>query len=302
MNSKLHTLQAYFIALLHKVKNPHPWRKKILGAIVAAVLSFGVIYLIVNHKYVSTDDAYVNANVVQVSARVSGRVTKISVQNNQYVTKGQLLFELDQSPFKVSLLKAQAQLQKEEATLENYKLISWRTNELTKVKAAAKQDNDTALSNFKSAEASVALAKANLAQAELDLGYTQVLAPDSGWISNVTLREGDMINANQALFALVSDSQFWVDANFKETELKNIKPQQKAKVVVDMYPDHTFAAVVESISYGSGTAFSLLPAQNAVGNWIKVTQRIPVKVLILKPDPKYPLRIGSTATVTINTR
>ena len=302
MNQIIHKIQTHLYALFYILRNPHPLRKRIIVAIIIAVISLGVIYVVVNHKYISTDNAYVNANVVEMASRVSGKVVKLRVQNNQYVKKGELLFELDQAPFSVALAKAQAELQKEEAVLNNNRLIAGRITELTQRNAAAKQEKDTAVSNLQSAEAQVALAKASVTQAELDLRYTQIFAPDSGWVSNVTLREGDMINANQALFVLISDSQFWVDANFKETELKNIHPKQKAKIIVDMYPNHAFSGVVESISYGSGTAFSLLPAQNAVGNWIKVTQRIPVKVLILNPEPNYPLRIGSTATVTINTK
>ena len=95
--------------------------------------------------------------------------------------------------------------------------------------------------------------------------------------------------------------QFWVDANYKETELADIHPKQTARIVLDLYPDHTFTGIIDSISASSGTAFSLLPPQNATGNWVKVTQRIPVKVIIQNPDPRYPLRVGATATVTINT-
>ena len=103
------------------------------------------------------------------------------------------------------------------------------------------------------------------------------------------------------LFTIISDEEYWVDANFKETELDRIKPGQKARVIVDMYRDHPFEGEVESLSGGSGQAFSLLPAQNATGNWVKVTQRVPVKIRILNPDPAYPLRIGTTATVRVST-
>ncbi|MDE2089643.1 MAG: HlyD family secretion protein, partial [Gammaproteobacteria bacterium] len=92
-----------------------------------------------------------------------------------------------------------------------------------------------------------------------------------------------------------------VDANFKETDLQAIRPGQPAVIYVDMYPDHHFRGVVESISGGSGAAFSLLPPQNATGNWVKVTQRVPVRVRILDPSPSHPLRVGTSATVTVDT-
>ncbi|MFX8652925.1 HlyD family secretion protein, partial [Acinetobacter baumannii] len=92
---------------------------------------------------------------------------------------------------------------------------------------------------------------------------------------------------------------WWLDANFKETQLESLKPQQKAEIRVDMYPHHVFHGVVDSISRGSGTAFSLMPAQNATGNWVKVTQRVPVKIVVTDADPAFPLRIGTSGTVTI---
>ena len=102
------------------------------------------------------------------------------------------------------------------------------------------------------------------------------------------------------LFSLISDHEFWVDTNLKETDLKQIKSGQHADVEVDMYPGHVFRGVVESISGGSGTVFSLFPTQNATGNWVKITQRVPVRVRIVELDSKYPLRIGTSASVRIH--
>jgi membrane fusion protein (multidrug efflux system) len=101
------------------------------------------------------------------------------------------------------------------------------------------------------------------------------------------------------LFAIISDEEWWVDANFKETELERIRAGQPATIRVDMYRDHEFRGTVESLSVGSGAAFSLLPAQNATGNWVKVTQRVPVRIRVLDPDAKHPLRVGTTATVRV---
>jgi membrane fusion protein (multidrug efflux system) len=117
----------------------------------------------------------------------------------------------------------------------------------------------------------------------------------------MTLQQGSIVNANQALFTLISNDLFWVDANYEETDLQNIRPGQPAEIKLDMYPNHVFKGVVNSISGGSGAAFSLLPPENATGNWVKITQRVPVKVVIINPDPDYPLHIGTTATVTIDT-
>ena len=250
----------------------------------------------------STEDAYINANVVQISPRVTGAITHLYVKNNQYVQKDQLLFELDPVPFQISMASAKAQLTINEAQMQNATLTAKRVMDLLKKKFSSPQEGDNAVTALESASAAVTLAKAHLAQAELNMQYTRVRAPTSGWIANLTVRDGAVVAANQPLFALVSDEEFWVDANYKETELEAIKPGMKAKIITDLYPDHPFTGIVESISSGSGTVFSLLPPQNATGNWVKVTQRIPVRIHVFHPEPNYPLRIGASSKVIIDTR
>lgn len=257
-------------------------------------------YHLYSHYYVSTEDAYINANIVQIAPRVTGKVSKLYVNNNQYVKKGDVLFDIDSEPFQLALNAASAQLTLSNAELDNAKLTQDRTLSLLKKKFLSQQDGDNAVANYKIAQAKVEQSKANLAEAELNLSYTEVKAPTSGWITNVTLRNGSMVPANQPLFALISDKEFWADANFKETEMAAIKAGQVATIVTDLYPNHPFKSEVESISGGAGSAFSLLPPQNASGNWVKVTQRIPVRVRILATDPNYPLRIGISATVKIH--
>ncbi len=255
---------------------------------------------IYSHYYIQTEDAYVNANVVRIAPRVTGKVTQVYVSNNQYVKKGDALFDLDPESFQVALDEANAQLAVSKAELDKTSMIQQRTLALVKRKFLSQQDGDNVIANYKTALAKVAQAKARLEQAQLNLTYTKVLAPISGQISNMSLRAGDMVAINQALFALISDDLFWVDANFKETEMAAIKPGQSARIVTDLYPDHVFHGVVESISGSSGTAFSLLPAQNASGNWIKVAQRIPVRIRILNPNQNTPLRIGISAAATVH--
>jgi membrane fusion protein (multidrug efflux system) len=147
--------------------------------------------------------------------------------------------------------------------------------------------------------AAVQAAQAAVDQAELDLERTHVVSPTSGTIANLSLRPGNTVQPGVPLFVVIGDQDYWLDANFKETELKEIRPGQKAEIRSDVYPDHPFHGVVQSLSGGSGTAFSLLPAQNATGNWVKVTQRVPVRIRVEDPDPQHPLRIGTTATVKV---
>lgn len=144
-------------------------------------------------------------------------------------------------------------------------------------------------------------AAAQLDKATHDRVKTRVTAPADGFVSNVTLRPGATVQAGAPQFAIIEGDPWWVDANFKETDLARIKVGQKARVRLDMYPNFTFDGTVESISAGSGATFSVLPPQNASGNWVKVTQRFPVRIsLTTRPDDK-PLRVGASATVTIDT-
>ncbi len=144
-------------------------------------------------------------------------------------------------------------------------------------------------------------AAAQLHKATHDRVKTHVTAPADGTLSNVSLRPGATVGAGGPLFAIIEANQWWVDANFKETDLGRIKTGQKAKVRLDMYPDVTFDGVVDSISPGSGATFSVLPPENATGNWVKVTQRFPVRIRITPQASDRPLRVGASAAVTIDT-
>jgi membrane fusion protein (multidrug efflux system) len=224
---------------------------------------------------------------------------------------------------RAAVAAARALVTQRTAELTNAQANEGRSKELTEQKLISKQTADTVMTEAKTAAAAVTAAQANLeqslsalgkagannatvrsaaarlAQAKLDLSHTKVIAPASGVIANFELRPGSMVQSGVPLFTVIGDSEYWVDANFKETELRRIQPGQKATVIVDMYRDHEFKGEVQSLSGGSGQAFSLLPAQNATGNWVKVTQRVPVRVKVLDPDDKHPLRIGTTATVRV---
>jgi len=148
----------------------------------------------------------------------------------------------------------------------------------------------------------VRAASAGLDKATHDRVKTHVTAPGNGWVSNLNLRPGSVIQAGTPALALIEDGHWWVDANFKETDLARIKPGQKATIRLDMYPGAKLDGVVESISAGSGSTFSVLPPENATGNWVKVTQRFPIRIRITsQPSPDQPLRVGASADVTIDT-
>jgi membrane fusion protein (multidrug efflux system) len=154
-----------------------------------------------------------------------------------------------------------------------------------------------------SAEARVQQAQAALAQAELNLQYTTVKAPTAGVVSRKSVEVGQVVQAGQPLMALVDLEHTWITANFKETQLKNMLPGQKAEVSVDALGGRTFKAHIDSIAAATGAKFSLLPPENATGNFVKVVQRIPVKLYLESgEDPQHLLRPGMSVTPTVYVR
>lgn len=144
-------------------------------------------------------------------------------------------------------------------------------------------------------------ARTELAEAQWQLDNTRLNATCDGRIAELSLQPGDAVQVGQSNFVLICANKFWVAANFKETELERIHPGQPVSIAVDMYPDIDFHGTVVSINGASGVAFSLLPPQNATGNWVKITQRVPVKIRVETPDPEYPLLVGTSAEVRVDT-
>ena len=315
----------------------------VVGLVVAAIA--GAWWWHENSLYQKTENAYVNARIVQVSSLVMGPVVRVEVRDNQYVHKGDVLFVIDRRPFEAALaeaegklrlaeqgtrqdqsdvLAAQADVAQQTASLNNAESQLRRTTELVQRNFMSKQAEDDAQARVRTARAGVEAANARLAKAraalattgdttpavrvaqaevekaKLDLEHCVVRAAEEGWITHFDLTPGTVVTPGNPLFAIVVAHSFWVDANFKETELHGVVPGRPATVVVDMYPDHAFHGRVQSLAGGTGAAFSLLPPQNANGNWVKVTQRVPVLISIDDPDPGFPLRVGATATVSVS--
>jgi membrane fusion protein (multidrug efflux system) len=183
-----------------------------------------------------------------------------------------------------SLDDAQTRQQSLQATLEQARA------KLTKALSAPQKPEE---------RGDVLKAQAAIEQAKLDLEHTHVTAAQDGQLSNFTLTAGSLVSAGTPLFALIAENSFHIDANFKETELAGIHPGQDVDIKIDMYPGQDFMGKVESLSGGTGTAFSLLPPQNATGNWVKIAQRVPVRIKLAPTDAEHPLRIGATATVSV---
>lgn len=274
-------------------------RATAVGTVLAVILGGGYWYWRYSSHFVSTDNAYVNAHVVQMAAQVSGQVKAVHVSENQAVVQGEELLEIDPQPFQFAVEKTQAQLRQRTAELQNAERNAQRIRSLVQQHFVSSHTADDASTSVTTAKAALNAAAATLQEAKLDLEHTHVSAPVSGTIANLSLRPGSVVQANAPLFAIIGTDQYWIDANFKETELGNIHKGDAAEIHVDSYPGHVFHGKVTSLSSGSGAAFSLLPPQNATGNWVKVTQRVPVKILVLDPNADFPLRIGTSAEVTV---
>ncbi|MDF4603552.1 HlyD family secretion protein, partial [Vibrio parahaemolyticus] len=199
-----------------------------------------------------------------------------------------------------------------------------RTDSLVKRKLASDQDLDTAKNKLANAQASLEQARATvekaianrgeegveaavvqqaaaqLAQAELNLSYTDITSPVDGIAGEINTHVGSVVSVGQTLFPVILKDSYWVRANFKETDLTHIKPGMHADVVIDMYPDVVWKATVEQLSPASGTSFSLMPPENATGNWVKIKQRFPVRLALEVSADAPQLRVGASSEVTID--
>lgn len=321
-----------------------------LAAPIVIALAVGYVYL-TGGRYESTSDAYVQAARVSVSTDVPGRVVAIAVHDNQMVHAGQLLFRLDDRPFRIAVENAQAALASARLRVEALKsayrqrqadlavaeeTLAYQQREYDRQKrllashVASEAQFDQARHAYENARQQVAVAQQQIAgaladlggnpdiptnqhplvqqaqaaldRAQLNLSYTVVKAPEDGVVTRVDqLQAGDYINAATPVFALVATHRLWVEANFKETALTHMRPGQPATVTVDTYPGKVFQARVATLSPGTGSSFSLLPAENATGNWVKVVQRLPVRIAIDNPDPSRPLHAGLSASIEVDT-
>jgi membrane fusion protein (multidrug efflux system) len=301
-------------------------------------------------RYVTTDDAYVQAARTMVSSDVPGRVVAVAVHDNERVAKGQLLFQIDDRPYRIAVEEAKAMLaaarlqvdamkatyalkladaKSAEDTMAYQEREFDRQRQLAASGVASRQTFDQTQNAMLVARQKVAStqsdatnilaqlggnadlpidqhpsvqrAQAALDKAELDLSYTMVKAAEPGIVTKVDqLQIGSYVTASTPVFSMIS-KRVWIEANFKETELTHMHPGQTATVEIDTYPDSAFKATVESLSPGTGLTFSLLPPENATGNWVKVVQRLPVRLALEDPKDKL-LHAGLSATVEVDTQ
>jgi membrane fusion protein (multidrug efflux system) len=308
-------------------------RLVVLLAVGAMALIAGTFWFISNAGYQTTDDAAVEAHVIQVSPKISAHVKAVLFDDNYQVQRGDLIIELDPRDYEVALASAvanlasaqskltesdalqnvaraglgqvKADLASAQATAENAVSDFNRNEQLYKTHVIDRREYDASAAQAKTAAASVesalkkvasqeaqvrlaaaqyvtAAAEQKQAQTQVQLSYTKIFAPFAGRVTKKNVEPGNYVQPGQTLFSLVPPD-VWVVANFKETQLKKMKVGQPVSVRADAIPGRDFKAHVESLQVGTGSRFSLLPPENATGNFVKVVQRVPVKIVFDEP-------------------
>ena len=282
--------------------------KRYLITLLLVVAASSVVYSYYQ-SYSSTPwtrDGQVSAYIVSITPRVTGQVTKLHIEDNSQVAKGDLLFEIDPSIYQAAYNKALAAQKQARALLAKAKNEEQRALNLEKRTPGAMPV--LTLNNLNNAvetnTANVALAKANVEEAHLNLEYTKVYAPTNGYITNLNLREGSQVVANTPVVALIDEDSFWIEGYFKETDLVNVDPNDKAVVTLMMHNDIQLEGHIKSIGFGiatqdGSTGNDLLPNVNPNFQWIRLAQRIPIKVKLDNVPEDLQLRVGMTASLKI---
>jgi membrane fusion protein (multidrug efflux system) len=257
-------------------------RKKKIAMIVVPIVTLLVGYLIYeSYEYVSTDDAQVGARSTLLSAKVSGIIVRADVDENQKVKAGQVLVEIKSDDYQNVIDQLEADGASLQAQLKAAQASYQRTLSLFKKGASTQERLDAAEAQFHSLDSRLKAAQAQVNEAKLNLGYTKILAPVDGKVGKKSFEVGMLATAGQPLLGFVANDERWVTANLKETDMDLIAEGKKAYVDVDAISGKTFEGVVESISPATGATFTLLPPDNATGNFTKVVQRVPVRIKLL---------------------
>ena len=286
----------------------NPWVKVGIVTFVLLLAAGGIIWWLIARNYEDTDDAFIDTHIVHVSPQIAGQVLAVLVNDNQSVRTGEPLVDLDaklqqaklaqiiaqrrQALTQITQAKAQEQAALAQVTNTSRDLTRYRGLQATTPKAVAQAQvdqavaaernavaqRDEAAAQIAGAKAQIKVLDAEIATAQLNLGYTHVVAPVDGHVAQRSVAPGNYVSPGQELMAIVPD-RLWVTANFKETQLKRIRRGQHVRVSVDSC-DRDIDGHVDSIQRGAGQAFGILPPENATGNYVKVVQRVPVKIVL----------------------
>ncbi len=343
-------------------KKENPRRKIILTGVIAVLAVGAGVYWFMTRNEVETDDAFTAGRAITIAPHVSGYVTELLVNDNQFVRKGQILARIDPRDWKAARDQAAAQVesaqasknasdmmhmvamlefpgkllqakgQLEAAKAQEFKAqTDFRRQHVVERAATSQQDIDYARAALDAAkarviaaqgavqmampvqpniqnaaiqisqeEAAVKTAQARLETANLNLEWTEIRAPHDGWISQRNLEQGNYVQQGQNILSIV-EPEVWVVANYKETQITRMKPGQKVSIKVDAYPSLKVHGHIDSLQKGTGAQFSAFPPENATGNYVKIVQRVPVKILIDDGlDPNQPLALGMSVVPTVH--
>lgn len=294
--------------------------KKSIGIVIAVILlvATGIAIFEAMH-FQSTEDAYIENHTVQVAPKVAGQIVAVYIKDNQAVKAGDLVAQIDDADYKVKLEQAEANYQSAlksqniakanlsavESEIALAKKDVDRYTKLYETGSVSKQTLDNAVTKYESvkarqenaeqailtkdqvnvADADIKALKAIRDQAQLNLSYTKIYAPQDGTVSSKRVEKGAYVQVGSPLFVIVPN-EVWVVANFKENQLEKMRPGQTVEIKVDTYPKHKFKGKVDSIQRASGAKASLFPPENAVGSFVKIVQRIPVKIVFTEDIDK----------------
>ncbi|WP_302074368.1 HlyD family secretion protein [Burkholderia glumae] len=334
----------------------------ILAIVAVLLLIVALVWWLLTRNQVSTDDAYTDGNAIAIAPHVSGYVTRLNVDDNTYVHRGDLLVQIDPRDYQAQLDAADAQLGLAQAQLDAARvqldiarvqypaqyaqaraqiesaeaayqqaLAAQQRQHAVDARATSKQAIDAADAQRASADANVAMARAQArtaalvpqqirtvestleerrqqvlaarAQREtaaLNLSYCAIRAPSDGWVTRRNVQLGSFLQTGSSLFSIVTP-RIWITANFKESQLERMRIGDRVDVSVDAYPELALHGHVDSVQLGSGSRFSAFPAENATGNFVKIVQRVPVKIVLDGPLPTNPpLGLGLSAVPTVH--
>jgi membrane fusion protein (multidrug efflux system) len=307
-----------------------PWVRIALIVVVLLVVAGGVIWWLIARHYEDTDDAFIDTHIIHVAPQIAGQVLTIHVNDNQFVRAGQLLVEIDarnqtaqleqteaqrlQAFSQIEQAQAQERAAQAQVTNASRDLARYHTLKAATPQAVAQQQldqaeatarnaiaqRDQAAAQISGAQAQIKVLDAQIATAKLQLSYAQVVAPVDGHVTQRSVALGNYVSPGQEMMAIVP-SQLWVTANFKETQLALMRRGQHVTVSLDSC-NQEIGGHIDSIQRGAGQAFGILPPENATGNFVKVVQRVPVKILLDHVPPGCVLGPGMSVEPTVTVR
>jgi membrane fusion protein (multidrug efflux system) len=255
--------------------------------------------------YETTDDAEISAHTATLSSKVGGIVVDVPVEQNQEVHAGDVLLKLEAADYQNRVDQMQAEYGSVQARLADAEKVALRNQKLLKSDSVSLEQADSTQATYQELSRKAASLNAQLSQAKLDLDRTMIKAPADGKVGRRAVEKGVAVSPGQGVISFVQSKDRWVDANFKETQIKKMKIGQEAEIEIDSVEGHTFRGKISSFAPGTGATFAVLPPDNATGNFVKIVQRVPVRIAFDEESIRgYEDRLlpGLSANVTVRIR